>query len=181
MPRAGLSRIRVVDEAQALSDEVGFDGLTLAGLASRVGVKAPSLYKHVEGLDQVRRDLAVRAKTELVETLTEAAAGRQGQDAVLALALAYRRFAVEYRARYVATVRAPDPADEEDVRVSALAVGIVFDTLRGAGVPEEDLVDVTRGLRAGMHGFIELERLGAFALPDDVEGSFERMVRRLIE
>ncbi|HJY03666.1 MAG TPA: TetR family transcriptional regulator, partial [Streptosporangiaceae bacterium] len=51
MPRAGLTEARVVDEAEQMADEVGLSGLTLAALADRLGVRYPSLYKHVDGMD----------------------------------------------------------------------------------------------------------------------------------
>ena len=54
MPRAGLSTARVVAEAAALSDEIGYDKLTLTLLAERLGVAVPSLYKHIDGLEALR-------------------------------------------------------------------------------------------------------------------------------
>ena len=72
MPRAGLTERRVVDEAERIADEVGLSRLTLAALAERLGIRQPSLYKHVDGMDGLQRSLAVRAKTELADILTRA-------------------------------------------------------------------------------------------------------------
>src|SRR5919201_55869 len=58
MPRAGLTPQRVVEEAGAVADATGLDRLTLAAVADRFGVAIPSLYKHVRGLDGLRRALA---------------------------------------------------------------------------------------------------------------------------
>ncbi|KGM16595.1 hypothetical protein N867_18195, partial [Actinotalea fermentans ATCC 43279 = JCM 9966 = DSM 3133] len=79
MPRAGLNRAAVVDLAQAVADEAGpggFDGLTLAAVAARAGVAVPSLYKHVDGLVDLRRELAWRAATEFAEALAGSVAVR---------------------------------------------------------------------------------------------------------
>ena len=65
MPRAGLSRAVVVDVGARLADEAGLDRLTLAGVAAHVGVRLPSLYKHVRGLDDLQRGVAVLALREL--------------------------------------------------------------------------------------------------------------------
>lgn len=75
MARAGLSPERVVDEAAQLADEVGTAGLSLAALAGRLGVKVPSLYKHVASLDGVRQAISVRAKAELADAIGAAAIG----------------------------------------------------------------------------------------------------------
>ena len=49
VPRAGLTEARVVDEAERIADEVGLARLTLAAIADRLGVRQPSLYKHIDG------------------------------------------------------------------------------------------------------------------------------------
>ena len=81
MPRTGLTPTRVVAEAAAVADEVGIDHLTLAAVADRCGVALPSLYKHIQGLDGLRRDLAVLGMDQLATALTRAAIGRSGRDA----------------------------------------------------------------------------------------------------
>ncbi|MBA2637496.1 MAG: helix-turn-helix transcriptional regulator [Solirubrobacterales bacterium] len=60
MPRAGLSPNVLVDEAALLVDEHGLEALSLSALADRVGVRPPSLYKHVAGADDLRRRLSAR-------------------------------------------------------------------------------------------------------------------------
>jgi AcrR family transcriptional regulator len=89
VPRVGLNQQTVVREAARLADEVGFQQLTLAALASRLGVALPSLYKHVRGADALAQKLAALATAELAADLTAAAVGRAGGDALLAMADAY--------------------------------------------------------------------------------------------
>src|SRR5919205_1977617 len=45
--RPSIDRERLVREALALLDAVGFDGLTMRRLAERLGVQAASLYNHI--------------------------------------------------------------------------------------------------------------------------------------
>ena len=72
-PRAGLSREAVVQAAAALADEEGLEEVTLAELASRLGVRTPSLYNHVAGLEGLRRELALLGTRELGRRLGRAA------------------------------------------------------------------------------------------------------------
>ena len=74
------------DRTGQLADDVGFDRLTLALLAQRLGVALPSLYKHVKGLDDVRQKLSAQATGELASELGAAAAGRAGLEALVAVA-----------------------------------------------------------------------------------------------
>jgi AcrR family transcriptional regulator len=93
MPRVGLTHERVVAEAAVVADEVGLESLTLAAVAKRVGVAIPSLYKHIDGLDALRRDLAVLGVRELTAAASAAAVGRAGRDALHAIAGAHRDYA----------------------------------------------------------------------------------------
>lgn len=166
----------MVEEAEALADEVGLPQLSLAALAARVGVQVPSLYKHIAGLEALQQQLATRARADLAEALARAAVGKAGPDAVVAVAGAYRDWARRHPGRYPATLRAPSPHDTEDVAATEAAVQVVFDALAGYGLTGADAVDATRALRAALHGFVALEAAGGFGLPHDVDRSFDRMV-----
>ena len=180
MPRAGLTEDRVVVEAETMADEVGLRQVTLAALAGRLGVRQPSLYKHIDSMDGLQRSIAVRAKRELADVAGRAAIGRSRGEAVRALCHAYRTWALEHPGRYAATVRAPAPDDPEDLAASAAAVEVVFGVLSGYGLAGEAAVDATRAIRASLHGFLALETGGGFGLPQDVAGSFDRLVDGLV-
>jgi len=93
VPRAGLTRTRVVEEAELIADEDGLARLTLAAVAGRLGVRQPSLYKHIDGMDGLQRSIAVRAKKEMAAILARAAVGRSRGDAIVSMARAYRAWA----------------------------------------------------------------------------------------
>jgi AcrR family transcriptional regulator len=179
MPRAGLTTERVVSEAATLADETSLESFTLAALAERLGVRLPSLYKHVAGMPALQRHLAVRAKTELTEVLARAAVGRSKGDALRAVALAYREWAREHPGLYVATMRAPGPEDTADVAASAAATQVVFDVLSGYGLGRDQMIDATRTLRAGLHGYAALEAVGGFAMDRTVAASIDWMLDAL--
>ncbi|CAA9339467.1 MAG: hypothetical protein AVDCRST_MAG34-713 [uncultured Nocardioidaceae bacterium] len=180
MPRAGLTEDRVVVEAERIADEVGLRRFTLAGLADRLGVRQPSLYKHITGMDGLQRSIAIRAKRELAEVLGRATVGRARADAVRALCRAYRSWALAHPGRYAATVRAPEAADAEDLEAASAASEVVFGVLEGFGLSGDDAVDATRAIRAALHGFHVLETGAGFGLPRDVERSFDRLVDGLV-
>jgi AcrR family transcriptional regulator len=70
LPRAGLTRQRVIAEAAAAADEAGLERLTMASVAHRLGVSLPALYKHVDSIAELRRDLAVLGVRELTAAMT---------------------------------------------------------------------------------------------------------------
>jgi AcrR family transcriptional regulator len=176
LARAGLTPARVVAEAAEIADAVGFDKLTLAAVAEQVGVRLPSLYKHVDSLDALRQGVAALATAELAAAMTEAAVGRAGADALRAVAGAYRDYGRAHPGRYAATVRAPAPDDEARTASADAVLRVVFAILAGYGITGEDAVDATRALRAALHGFVTLEAAGGFGMPRDVDRSYERFL-----
>lgn len=179
MPKAGLTQAIVTDEAARMADEVGLSRLTLAALARRLGVRQPSLYKHVQSLDALQRNISVLAKTELAGILARAAVGRSRADAITSISNAYRAWALQHPGRYTAAQRPPTPGDLDAEAADQAVVGIVLDALAGYGLSGDDAIDATRALRAALHGFVTLESAGGFALPVSIDRSFDRLVRAL--
>src|SRR5690606_18765289 len=82
-----------------------------------------------------------------------------------------RDWAVEHPGLYAAAQAAPLPEDADDVAASEAVVGVVFDVLRGYDVEDDVLVDATRTLRAGLHGFVALEAAGGYKMARPVSES----------
>jgi len=184
MPRRpGLTRESVVERAAELVDREGLPALSLAQLARSLGVRAPSLYNHVDGLDDLRGALRLRGLERLERRIARAAVGRARRDALVAVAEAYRAFAGEHPGLYALTAGAGgggagsgrDAAAAE--AAGSRVVGIVLDVLRGYGLEGDEALHAVRALRSSLHGFVSLERAGAFELPLDLDASFERLVR----
>ncbi len=180
MPRAGLTAAIVVEQAERLADEVGLGNLSLAALAERLGVRPPSLYKHIASHDALLRMLETSARFDLAETMRDAAVGRAGADAVRALAAAYRHWALEHPGRYSATLRAPDPHDREAVSTAERTVGVILKVLADFRLSDSQAIDATRMLRSMLHGFVSLEAAGGFGMPQDVESTFHVMIEAQI-
>jgi len=179
--KLGLTPRDVVDEAVALANAEGLDAVTLAAVAERLGVRSPSLYAHVAGLDGLRRALALRGATEIERSLREAARDRSGLPALRAIAHAYRAFALERPGSYSAAQRAVRPGEDDELYASlAATLEPVLRALAEAGVPEEARIHLIRGFRSALHGFVVLERAGGFGMPESVDESFERLVELLL-
>lgn len=176
MARAGLDRDAVLDAAAEILARDGAGGLTLTKVARRLGVRTPSLYHHVDGLDGLRRALRLRGVAGLRDALAEAALGRSGADAVRALAHAYRSWARDHPGLYELTLRGQSDADTEDARASYEVVRIVTGGLRGYGLEGDDALHATRILRAALHGFVALEAADGFGLDLDTGVTFGRLV-----
>lgn len=179
--KIGLTQADVVEAGAQIADAEGLEAVTMASVAARLGVRSPSLYAHVAGLNGLRRLLALRAADALGGALREAAGAQRGLDALRAMAFAYRRFAGAHPGLYAAAQQAVRPGEDEALyRALARSVAPAFQALEQAGVRESDRVHLARGFRAALHGFVALERSGGFGMPESVAASFEGLVELLL-
>lgn len=180
--KVGLAADDVLTAAIQVADHDGFERVTLVSVAQALDVRPPSLYAHVDGLDALRRALALRAATDLTDTLVSAAAGVTGADALRRLAVAYRRFASDHPGLYAAVQRAVDRRVDPELYDAHLGViAPVLEALAEAGVRSPaDQIHATRLFRSALHGFASLEQAGGFGLPEDVDDSFARLVELIV-
>lgn len=57
MSRVGLTREKVIERAAELANEKGIEAVTITTLAQYLGIKKPSLYNHIEGPEDLRRQI----------------------------------------------------------------------------------------------------------------------------
>lgn len=156
-----LTASSVVDAAASLADEIGFDAVSVSGLARRLGVRTPSLYSHVGGSDDLRTRVACLALEEMADLAGAAMAGRSGRDALVALADTYRAYARAHPGRYDASRLRLTPeaaAASAGPRHAALARAV----LHGYGLSGTDATHAVRLIGSTVHGFIALEAAGGF-------------------
>lgn len=180
MPRSGLTRAAVIAAATQLIDAEGLPALTLQRLATALGIRSSSLFNHVAGLPDLRRELQLHGQRELSERVARAAVGRAGGEAVVAAAVAMRGFAQEHPGLYAASLPATWPDDPELRAAAEQFNAIFFDTIRHYGFSALDATHAVRGLYSLVHGFIVLEQAQRFSLPVDIDASFVWVVRRYI-
>ena len=162
----------IVAAASDLLEKDGLAGLTMNAVADRVGVRAPSLYKRVQGRDQLVQLVAEATLTEVAIRLDAA------KDAV-ELANIFRAFGRERPAAFqlVMTPGAGTPsADVEYGRRATEAILRVATELAG----EQHALEAARMFTAWAAGFISMELNGNFRLGGDIESAWQFGVAHII-
>jgi AcrR family transcriptional regulator len=183
MPRAGLDKATVVEAAAAIMNKEGAAALTLNRLAQELGVKTPSLYNHIDGLPGLYRELALLNARTLGERFTQAAIGKSGPTALIAVAQAYRAYIKEAPGVYLASLRSSGAQQSPDAELSAAeeqSLRVAVAVIASFGLTGEDALHAVRGLRSLVHGFATLEIAGGFGLPLDLDESFDRLLQMFV-
>lgn len=168
-PRVGLDVNILLQHAAELANRHGLDHVTLAMLAQKLGIRSPSIYNHVNGLNDLRNKLAIYGLKQLNEVMLRAAAGRAKEDAIYAIGEAYVAFARTQPGLYEASLRAPEPGDEVYQCAASEIVDLIVRVMNSFGLEEEEALHAVRGFRSLLHGFASLEQKGGFGLPLDLD------------
>jgi AcrR family transcriptional regulator len=176
VPRAGLDTEAVVSAAARLADADGLPSLSLARLAAELGIRPPSLYAHVSGLEDLRRRLGNRGARELTSRLQSAAAGLSRSHALSAVAAGYRGYAREHPGLYAAMQRPGEPSDRAGDKAPAELVELILAVLRGYELEGPDAIHGARIVRSALHGFVALEAEAGFRIPLDLDETYSRLV-----
>ena len=174
-----LSRDSIVNAALTFLDREGWDALTINALATQLGTKGPSLYNHVNSLEDLRRTVRMRVVGDIIEMLTTVADGRTRDDAVTAMASAYRSYAHHHPGRYSAFTRMPLGGDDpEFTEATRAAAAPIISVLGSYGLDGDNAFYAALEFWSAMHGFVLLEMTGAMT-GIDTDAVFTDMVMRL--
>ena len=159
---------QIAGAARALLDAEGPEALTMRRLAGVLGIKAPSLYRHLPDKAALEALVVAAGFAELAAALADAAAGADGGDAagaagrLTAIARAYRAYAVAhphlYRLMNYQPLRRdllPDGLEARAAQPLAEAAG--YDEARA------------RAMWAFAHGMVSLEIDGRFPPRADLD------------
>jgi len=175
--RAGLTAGEVVRVAADIADETGFANVTLGLVAERLGVRPPSLYKHVDGLADLQHRIATLAMTEFGDIARDAAAGLAGRDALAALAGALRGYVTAHPGRYTATIGAEFTGpDDPLLKAGTRVIELIGAVLRGYRIDEAIIVHAIRSVRCTLHGWAALQAVNGFQWSGDLDVSFEALI-----
>ena len=82
---------QILEEASALLEAEGPEGLTMRRLAARIGIRAPSLYKHFESKEQIEAELVLRGLDDLQAAVERARRAPEPVAAVVAEVAGFAR------------------------------------------------------------------------------------------
>ncbi|MET8572318.1 WHG domain-containing protein [Streptomyces sp. NPDC004783] len=167
----------MVAAGASLADEVGLARLTMGLLAERLGVRSPSLYKHVGGQEDLVRRIAALATAQAADAVGTAVQGLAGRDALAAALHAFRTFVIDHPGRYAATTGMEPTGPDDPMALATQRLFEVFRAvLRGYGLEESDTDHALRMLRSLCHGFATLEAASGFKWRTDIDKSFEWLI-----
>ena len=171
--KAGLDKDIILKTAADLADAEGIANVTLKALAEKLGVKPPSLYKHINGLEELNKALMLYGWKSLEKKVTRAAVGKSKEDAIRAIFYAYRDYVKEHPGVFEAMQWYNMYQSEENLQATEEIVAVLFQVLSAYDLQEEQKVHIVRMFRVFLQGFLMVEIHGGFGNPVSITESFD--------
>lgn len=178
--KAGLDKAIILDVAAKMTDEKGIANITLKSLAEELGVKSPSLYKHIKGLDELHKELMLYSWKLLEKDMMKAAIGKAKDDAIIAMCYAYRNFVKLHGGLFETMQWYNMYKSDEHLQATDELVSILFQVLDGYDLLEEQKVHIVRMPRGFLQGFFSIENHDGFGNSLTIDDTFDFALQILL-
>ena len=171
------SREEIVIQAWRLIEADGVENVSLSNVAAALGIKAPSLYRHVGSKAGLLQAVNLHTTQQLITALQTAAAHASGSphQQLAALLHAYRTFAHAHPNSYVLAFTNNNELLRPDETILA-QMALPFQELMTAVSGPKNSLAALRGAMALVHGFVLLELHGQLRRGGDLALDFDTAV-----
>jgi len=156
---------QIVAAARTLVEEEGIDSLSMRRLADRLGIQAPSIYKHLPDKAALENALISATFEEQAAVFEAALVG--ATDPLAAFAATYRDFARRHPHLYRLMTERPLDRERLTPGVEERAAAPIVQALGGDG-------DLARAVWAFAHGMMILELNDRFPPDADLDAAWHR-------
>lgn len=196
-----VNREQIIESAREFIKTDGVSALTLSKLAGTLGVKAPSLYRHVANKDALLQQvnlLTLQEMAALFDSACSATAGSETVDSIAVDSIAvdeldgspaasivktcntYRQFAHANPELYALAMTAK-PGEGRPDEDALVAIILPMQALVAQISGEENGLTALRGLLALVHGYVMLELNQQFQRGGDLDQTFEAVIKSYMQ
>lgn len=182
---AALARSRILEQAGDLFLAHGASGVTMRGLAARMGVTPMALYRHFESRDELLRALLDEGHATFLRYLNRALGEATPEARLLASGRQYLAFALEHSRSYAVMFMEHVPEKPGgkgrqtwlDMATFRFLVDRIRECAAAGALETDDPEDVALTVWAHVHGLVSLFLAGKLAVD---RKEFERIYLRSI-
>ena len=163
-----VSKALVIETASKIADEQGLNSLSLKAVAEKLNVRTPSLYNHIESLDDLLREVAHKGMRSMNEQMAQAAIGKSGDTALKGVSVEYLNFIIEHPGVYETIQWATWHGTEETAQIFGKYIKILSTIISSYNFPSESTNEILNLFTGFLHGFTTLQVRYAFSDPQKV-------------
>lgn len=181
MPRTGLSKEEILQKSIQLVNEKGLGHLSVTTLSEALGIKKPSLYYHVQTVDEVIQWIMIYGWQHVSTEIVAKAENENPETSIKNYSRLFYEFAKENPGVFEAMLWYNKYSSDELKNATEGLYKFFFEQTGKMGIVLKKANHLMRTFRAFLEGFILLENHNSFGNPILIEESFEISLQVLIE
>lgn len=173
MGKNNISEHLIIEISAKLSNEVGFDNLTLLMIAEELNIKSPSLYNYISSLDDIKKKLMIYGWRNIEDAIVNAAVGITGYEALKNMCNAFYKYATNNKGVFNAMLWYNKYDSEEMNNSTKRLFEVVFKILKPLNISDDNINHIIRTLRGFLEGYSLLVNNNSFGYSVSVKDSFD--------
>ena len=169
-----ITKKTVLDTAADIADKNGLHGVSLKVVAERLNIKTPSLYNHIENLDDLLREVAHQGMRNMNMRLERAAIGKIAGNAIKAVGIEYLNYMIEHPGVYETIQWATWNGTHETAQIFENYLDLLRTLISSCQIQKSSTEEVLNILTATIHGYTTLQLRYAFENPEQVRRNLSK-------
>lgn len=166
------NRKEIIQTTIELADQKGLNGVSLKAVGELLGIKTPSLYNHVDSLEDLLRMVAHHGMQEMNAALTLAAVGKNQDEAMKGVAIAYLQYMCKHPGGYEVIQWVSWHQNEETAQLLQQFRELLLLLLATYDFDEKDHPAILRLWMGVLHGYTSMNLGAALQAPEQTEHEF---------
>lgn len=162
-----VTKTAVVQTASDIADKKGLSSLSLKTVAEALDIRTPSLYNHIEGLEDLLREVAHNGMRTMNERMCRTAIGKSGDTAIRYVGMEYLNFMIEHPGVYETIQWATWHGNEETAKIYEDYTNLLTTLILSIHLKAPKVEDILNLLTGMLHGYATLQLRYAFIRPEE--------------
>lgn len=163
-----ITKAAVIQAASDIADKDGLHNVSLKVIAEKLGIRPPSLYNHIESLDELLREVAHNGMRIMNDTMMKAAIGQVGEAALKTVAVAYLNYMIEHPGVYEIIQWASWNGTEQTAIIFNDYLSLLKTLICSCNFKTEKNEEILNMITGMIHGYTTLQLKYAFSDPEKV-------------
>ena len=175
-----VTKAAVIQAASDIADEKGLNNVSLKVVAEKLNIRTPSLYNHIDNLDDLLREVAHTGMRAMNQRMTQAAIGKSGDVAIQAVSVEYLNYMIEHPGVYETIQWAVWHGTEETATIFNNYLSLLTTLIQSCSLNKDKTLEILNMLTGIIHGYTTLQLGNAFSAPDKVRFELAEAIDTLL-
>ncbi|MDB0439793.1 TetR/AcrR family transcriptional regulator [Clostridioides difficile] len=152
-----VSRDIVIQVASDIADKEGLNKLSLKAVAEKLSIRTPSLYNHIESLDDLLQEVAHNGMRKMNKQMEKVAIGNSGDAAIKSVSITYFNFIIAHPGVYETIQWATWHGNNETSEIFEEYKSLLEKLILSCNLKTENIGEMLNLLMGVIHGYSTLQ------------------------